>query len=648
MRKLISFVLLAAGLGGGIAGLWVWRDGVKTELEKWIWTTEETWVEKPATQVVVSLTGADQDPLVSLSKKIGAILIPFDSRIRETRSDSPAPQVRLTGVLPAVALMPLKSLADQMLADHNARMAPARASKPSTERGRTRRRAAASASSPQSQKLRDVRRRKELLMKNWVSAEKAQERRAEARKQYRHPEELLKIDPEATAMKTKLVDLEMTLAEVIDHYTPAHPRVRELQDDIAKVRGGLDRRVMIAEEESKSRWEREQADHQRKKQALDREEQQILKLARAAVPSEPESPMIEEKATSPAPQTAVQMDWSETQTVLRELAQTKKLDAEKLSMGISGLAAAAVLLGYLVGIMGFAQSSAPPGPEPGDELPAVAAALGTAARALPRKPLPPMSEAPPAPAPEKIIAEEEMPGVSWVSMPLMPAVEKGLYTVFAPTSPAADFFSKTAENLLARLPKKDGSHVVSVSTIRSGAGTSTFLANLAVAVIARRPALLIDLHHTAPSLHTFFSIPATAQDLMSSAPWLQSIVGTPVDRLSLLPQFSPHLEKEMADLKLKKRFQAFLKDNPLNRLVLVDVAPLGRSDIFEDVAEVSDVFILIGGPDPAPATAKSALKKLAKTMKKKIILRLTRTDVQLPNALAPRPADKFEFAEVSG
>ena len=38
---------------------------------------------------------------------------------------------------------------------------------------------------------------------------------AEARKKYRHPEELLKTDPEAAAMKTKLVDLEMTLAEEI-------------------------------------------------------------------------------------------------------------------------------------------------------------------------------------------------------------------------------------------------------------------------------------------------------------------------------------------------------------------------------------------------------------------------------------------------
>lgn len=194
-----------------------------------------------------------------------------------------------------------------------------------------------------------------------------------------------------------------------------------------------------------------------------------------------------------------------------------------------------------------------------------------------------------------------------------------------------------------RLPKSDKTQVISIAALRSGAGASTFAANIAVALLARRPVLLIDLHHTAPGLHACFSIEPTAHDLTSAAPWTDSILKTPLDRLSLLPLFTPHTEKEMSDLKLKKRIAAFLKENPVHRLVLVDLAPIGRSELFEEVAEYSDVFVLLCGPEPTGISAASALKRLTKTMKKRPILRVTRTRDTLPAAATPRPGTDYEF-----
>jgi len=502
-------------------------------------------------------------------------------------------------------------------------------------------------SAEQTKKWRDYGMREDALMKTWAESEKVHTRLVESQKEFRHPDELLKGDEEAQDLKRKLVDLEMTLAEVIDHYTPAHPRVRGLQQEISMLRSSLDRRVLVAQEEEQNRWARRAAEFKRRKIALDREEKQLSAMAAAVAPApdQPLDPPLDKGglgggAVRPA---SIHVSWTETPTTVKELVSEKQIDIQKLSMGISAAIAAGLLIGYLLGMIGAGSRSAAGTPEP-DRAPPMPSAAETPAAPKVRKPLPAITAAPPPPAPEKVIEEGELPGDEWVSVPTLPQVEKGLYTVFAPTSAASEIFSKAAENLLNWLPKPVATQVVTVAAIRSGSGTSTFAANLAVALTPHRPVLLVDLHHTAPHLHTFFSVPPSSQDLMASSPWTQSLVRTPVDKLFLLPLFSPHLEKEMADLKFKKRIQPLLKDNPPERLILLDVAPLGRSDLFEEVADVSDAFLLIIGPEPVPDSAKKALARLVKAMKKKPILRVVRMDQPAPDALAPRAPAEFEFA----
>lgn len=640
MRRVLSVGLFVAVLAAVPISLWLWKTPLAERVSSWAIVEEDGWVEKPAVRVVVRLSGADLTTLEPISKKIASLLTPFDGHLQKTPHDSPAPGIDLTATIPPAAVLPLRDLTQKMT-EAEAPAVPIARKRGSTKR--VRRRAATGMVRVQNPQLKEVRRRRDILMKTWVEAEKVHFKVAENRRDFRHPEILLKGDEEAQELKRRLIDLEMTLAEVIDHYTPAHPRVRDLQQEVAALRSGLDRRVLVAETEEQTRWERRLAEFQQKKRALDREEKRLISLG-ATTAAEPITPdEIAPGAQPEIPLPTVQMSWSETETQIRELVKAKRMDAPKIAMGISAVTAAGLLLGYL---LGWASTGSPKPPPSGEEPGAGPAPLRTVSDTAVkvRKPLPPIESAPVPPAPEKIIEEKDLPGVPWISMPVLPQVEKGLYTVFAPTSASADLFSKTAESFLARLSKTGGPQVVAAASVRSGAGTSTFLANLAAALSTRRPVLLIDLHHTAPSLHTFFSIPASSRDLTSSSPWTDSVAAAPVEGLSLLPLFSPHLEKEMSDLNVKKRLPPFLKENPPHRIVLIDVAPLGRSDLFEEVAEVSDLFILILGPEATPATAKQALKRLDKAMKKKIILRVSRTDQALPGALTAHPSADFEFA----
>lgn len=654
MRRTVSVALLLATLAGMGIGLWKFGREVSEAVSSWWLVEDKTWVEKPAMSVSIVLTGPTLHAIEPASKRITTLLYPFDGRMKKVSGDSPAARIELTAILPPPVVLPLRDLVQKMIHTEDTaglarRRHPARGVKKSKS---IRKPAARLASTAASQAWIDLKRRKDNLMKAWAEAEKNHARTMESRQEFRHPEELLKTDVEAVELKRKLVDLEMTLAEVIDHYTLVHPRVKELQREISAVRSSLDRRVMVAESEEQDRWKRRMAEFKRKKAALDREEKQLASKAFTSAPrparSEPVERTVEEVDPEPPPLPSIQMAWTENQTHLRELVTVKRIDPQTLSIGLAAMSAAGLLLGYLFGLIG--QASSAPVPSLGarhapalDEGTAVKPSAEPQVGSKIRKPLPPIAS-PPVPAPPgKMIEESDLPGVSWLTVPTLPAVEKGLYTVFAPTSPAAEIFSNAAADLIAKLPKSDGSQVISVAAIRSGGGTTTWAANLAVALASRRPVVLMDLHHTAPHLHTFFSLQATAADLMASAPWSQSTLQTPVDRVSLLPLFSPHTEKEMADLKFKKRFQPFLKENPVGRIILIDVAPLGRSELFEEIAEWSDLFLLIHGPDPVPATAKDALKRLAKAMKKKPILRLTRSAQLLPDALAARPPAAFEF-----
>lgn len=659
MRRLISFVLLLGSAGGIFFALWTWKIPATDYLNSWWMEEKKSWIEKPATHVVVSLSGDDLAAMDPVSKKVGALLASFDGRMKRSSQDSPASQIDLSATLAPAAVLPIRDLVQHMVEAEVSARPPAkpaglpRRSKSHRAARKSTPARAAGMSAAQTKKWREFRQRKDALMKTWAEAENDHERLMESQKEIRHPDELLKGDDEARDLKRKLVDLEMTLAEVIDHYTPAHPRVRDIQQEISALRSALDRRVLVAQEVEQNRWARRAAEFKRKKIMLDREEKQLSAMPAAAAPkavqaeedrpaSEP-PPEEEPPAVRPV---SMKVAWTETQATVKELVSEKQINIQKLSMGISAMIAAGLLIGYLLGMIGGgSHAGAAAGPVELDRampLPPPPAAETSAAPKA-RKPLPAITAAPP-PAPEKIIEEDELPGDAWVTVPMLPPVEKGLYTVFAPTSAASEIFSKAAENLLNWLPKPVASQVVTVASIRSGSGTSTFVANLAVALLPHRPVLLVDLHHTAPHLHTFFSVPASSQDLMASTPWTQSIVPTPVDRLSLLPLFSPHLEKEMADLKLKKRLQPFLKENSPDRLVLLDLAPLGRSDLFEEVAEVSDAFLLLIGPEPVPDSAKKALARLVKAMKKKPILRVVRVAQSSPDALAPRPPAEFEFA----
>ena len=630
MRRWISVGLVLLILAGGFYALW----SMSKPLAGWIggqWMKEEQrWLEKPATRVVASLSGASLDTIEPVARQIVSLLSPFDGQLRKDAYDSPVTRIDLSATLPPASVLPLRDLTQKMVEE----LAPPKARQKPRARGR----AVAASRKPAGAQAREIRQKKASLMKGWDEAEKSHARVMASRRKYRHPEELLQRDEESRELKQKLVDLEMTLAEAIDHYTPSHPRVGELQQEIAAIRSSLDRRVLVAESEEEARWERRRAEFQKKKQQLERDEKRILRSGPAASATVAEESQPPEPAAEPEARSALHLTWTETQTVVRELVSEKQLDAGKLPLSLFLWTAAALLAGYVLGIAGFAGRSAPsPAGPPASPAPPELPSARAAVRA--RKPLPAI-ETPPAP--EKTVDESELPGQAWVSYPRLPSVEKGLYTVFAPTSAASEFFEQSAQSLLDKLPNSQAP-VVGVAAVRSGSGTSTFVANLAVSIRRSRPVVLVDLHHTAPNLHSFFSIPASSHDIFATEPWSQSVLTTPLDRVFLLPLFAPHLEKEMADLKVKKKMQAFLKESAANRTVLLDVAPLGRSDAFEEVSECCDAFVLIYGPDPVPASVKPALQRLAKAMKNKPVLRIRHMAEPMPEALAPRPAAQYEF-----
>ncbi len=660
-------VLAAVG-----AALWTGAPALDQHLSPLWLMPEDSWVEKPASRITLTLTGADMQLLQPLAKKIRSLLAPFDGQVRATEQDSPSLKIELVATVPPPAVLPLHELAKETVDRYQDSIALA--FRPARVRSVVRRHTSRPAHLPsrassETAATRDIRRRQDVLAKSIRQAAADHSRLMTARRQYRHPDELLKNDPEARELKQKLVDLEMTLAEVIDQYTPAHPRTRQIQSDIAAVRSALDRRVTVAEQEEQLRYERQQTDLLNRKRLLDRDEKKLRRAPTPAEPahteeSEPPAPAVSESAAGSAP--AIVMEWLVAEASMRELKTVKKLNIPNVAIVITALLSLSLLVGYALGVFGFssasprAMSATPPSGGPpvslaksppvspvASDLPAAGENPPTAPVSRPpariRSPLPAVP--PPAPPePEKVLDEKDIPGRNWRSLQNLPAVEKRLYTVFAPTSPSADLFTQMADPLLSSIPAASVSPIVAVSSVRSGAGVSVFAANLAVSLAARRPVVLVDLHPTAPILHEFFSMKPSELDSVSPAPWKQTMVATPIDQLSLLPMFYPHTEKETRDLKLKKRLPAFAKELPAGSLILIDIAPISRSDLFEDVAEVCDVFLLMLGPDPTLASAKSPLKQLSKAMGKKPILRITRTADDMPDALRSNPPAAYEFA----
>ncbi len=662
-RRILSLGLLLAVAVGGPAALWMWSEPLEERLLGWWSGEEEVWNESPAVRVTVELSGSTLPGIQTVARKMISFLAPFDGQIRHTVTDTPAPGAVLSATLPPPAVLPLQDLSQKIVDGWNASIPAVRPEKRIGGKKRKRRLSGRPAARPDPAEkvFRDIQRRKKALDWQWAETEKSHQRLMDARNQFRHPEDLVRRDAEAVMLKSKLVDMEITLAEVIDHYTPEHPRVRQIQNDMMAIRTELDRRILAVDQEEQSKWTARVAEYRRQKRSLEKEERNAPR--RAMIPAPSAEPAVTEPAAETegaegvVPQTPpgiLKMSWSESPTVLKSLTRVKKIDSQKLSMVFAGVGGLFVGIGYCLGCLGSAAGSAPiaegaAAVEAEDPYPKPA---GPAAVKPSRRPLPPMSESPP-PAPEKILPESEMPGQPWIEIPMLPEVEKGLYTVFAPTSPAAALFATTAERLLKEFPDAgaqaaESPQVVAVAAIRSGTGTSTFVANLAVALSAHRPVVLVDLHHTAPQLHNLFSIKSTSQDLTASGSWADSIQATPIDRLSVLPLFYPHQEKEMADLKLKKRFAVFLKESAPDRLVLLDVAPVGRSDVFEEIADVCHRFLLIVGPDPTPAGDRSVLRRLAKVLKKKPILRVVRHHEPLPQALTARPSRQYEFIGVPG
>lgn len=636
MRRVLVWLLFLAFAAGAPCAVWFGREALFSKFEHQLTRETHEQATRAMVRMTVAVHGDDAARRSELADRIETFLAAAGAPPQRTLMTDTEQIESLAATLPPDRVEPAKAWIAAEAARltrpvERRRMAPppAAADPNSGRRGEL------------SRDLASLKREQRGLEEDMRALAAQKEQVMEWRRKVRHPAQLIAEDPEALQMRQKLVDLELKLAHELEYLTPTHPQVQNLYTDIAQVKSSMDRRVMIAEDQKMGEIDAQVMAKQARRIALDGRIQK-LSQQRNSMPAPAPAPAAAEPRDVPAPVAQSALQASIATEPFEVMAMEKRIqpNIDALAIAIAAAAALFAALGFVFGMGGAKPSTAT------EELPPLQPMAPAAPAARPAQITrpPPLTEKPKLPEPENKVSDKDMPGEPWIDLPKFPAVEKNLYTVFAPTSAAADFYQRSAVDMLDRIETSGRPALVCVASVQGGTGTSSLLANLAVPLAAQRPVVLIDLHLTAPKLHNIFSVPDTGDDITSDAPLDELAIHTPVENLRLAPLFSSESEAAAKKMKLKKRMEELMKTLPEDALVLADLAPLGRSEIYEELSSLSDAFLLVLGAAGLPAEQSKVLKKLAAKMKGKPVLRVQLTDKLQPGALEAVPPATYEFA----
>ena len=185
------------------------------------------------------------------------------------------------------------------------------------------------------------------------------------------------------------------------------------------------------------------------------------------------------------------------------------------------------------------------------------------------------------------------------SAPYRPeAINKNLVSLFDPQSFEAEQFKILRTNLLYPVSGKIPRSIAVTSTV-PGEGKSFVAANLAISIANEidRYVLLIDCDLRRPTVHSLFGfgdVPGLSDYLSNGSPLESLLLGTKVDKLSILP--AGPLPSNPSELLSSERMSAMLRevsDRYHDRLIILDTPPPAMTAETSALARFVDGILMV-------------------------------------------------------